>query len=361
MSDSAIYTVIMAGGIGSRFWPQSTPKRPKQFLDILQEGVSMIRSTVQRVQAFCPARNVYVVTSSAYAPLVQEELPELTQDQILGEPCMRNTAPCIAYAVWKISKIHPSATILVLPSDSYIPDTDLFVANMNSGLRYVNENPVIMTLGIKPSAPETGYGYIEAGKPVQTNEAVFAVNAFREKPALDLAREYVEAGNFYWNAGMFMATVPTFKEAFKAYLPDVAATFDAGNELYHTDSEQAFVDQIYPGCANISVDYGIMEKAQNIVVQQASFRWSDLGAWNALHELQDKDNAGNTLFAGKKGNRDVVYENVSNCLVSLPDNYQAVIQGVSDLIIVQADNRLLICKKENEQDIKAYVAKLTNR
>jgi mannose-1-phosphate guanylyltransferase len=349
-----IYTVIMAGGIGSRFWPQSTPARPKQFLDILQMGVTMIQQTAERVKPFCPIEQVYVVTAKAYAPLVLEQLPGISEQQVLCEPCMRNTAPCIAYAVWKIQQLDPDACILVLPSDSYIPDAAVFAESVLFGLEYVKLEPVIMTLGIRPTSPETGYGYIEANRErvLVDGEAIYPVQAFREKPQLEQAREYVSSGNFYWNAGMFMASVSTFEQAFREHLPRLAEQFDRGAGVYHRPEEQDFIDALYPSCENISVDYGIMEKASNMVVLEAPFRWSDLGAWNALHELQPKDADGNTLFEGRPGNRNVVYEEATHCLVSLPEGCEAVIEGVSDLIVVQSENRLLICRKEKEQDIK---------
>jgi mannose-1-phosphate guanylyltransferase len=356
--DMSIYTVIMAGGIGSRFWPQSTPARPKQFLDILQAGATMIQQTVNRVSAFCPVDHLFVVTSKAYIPLVLEQVPGLKEEQVLGEPCMRNTAPCIAYAVWKIRQRDPSGRILVLPSDSYIPDADLFEENMLTGLRYIGEYPAIMTLGIKPSGPETGYGYIEAEKATMNDEKIHQVKSFREKPQAEQAREYVASGNFYWNAGIFMASAATFEQSYRRHLPEMAVQFDKGNDIYYTAEEQNFIDCLYPSCENISVDYGIMEKADNIVVQEAAFSWSDLGAWNALYELQSKDENGNTSFEHAPGGRKVLYEEVHNCLVSVPESTQAVIQGVSDLIIVQSENRLLICRKENEQEIKKYVGRL---
>jgi len=353
------YTVIMAGGIGSRFWPQSTAAKPKQFLDILQMGATMIQQTVERVSAFCPVERIYVVTAKAYLPLVLEQVPGLKEEQVLGEPCMRNTAPCIAYAVWKIRQIDTEGCILVLPSDSFIPDTENFVQNMQLGLDYVATHPVIMTLGIQPSGPETGYGYIEADRSVELEEpTLYPVRSFREKPGLERAQEYLAQGGFYWNAGIFMASVATFKQAFRDHLPQIAQQFEEGADVYYTEKEQAFIDKLYPTCENISVDYGIMEKASNIVVQEASFSWSDLGAWNALHELQTKDSRGNTSFDPASGNRKVVYEEVSDCLISLPESTEAVIQGVSGLIIVQSENRLLICRKENEQEIKQYVSQL---
>lgn len=374
----------MAGGIGSRFWPQSTPAKPKQFLDILNEGVTMIQQTVARAQTFCELQNIVVVTSHAYRQLVAEQLPGLTDNQIMGEPCMRNTAPCIAWAVWKISELEPDARIVVVPSDSYIPDTDIFAGNIVDGLVHVSNSPVIMTLGIQPTGPETGYGYIEAGERIGNPEekalattsgteepttltrdsfpvffdpgideapAIYTVAAFREKPTPDKAREYLAMGNYFWNAGIFMAYARTFKAAFSEHLPELAAQFEKLKPVYNTPDEQALIDEQFPHCTNISMDYGIMEKANNVVVMPASFRWSDVGAWNAVHELQRKDEQGNTLYTESSG-RQVVYADTHNCLVSVHEGMQAVIEGVSDLIVVQSGNRLLVCRKESEQKIK---------
>ena len=385
LHQKSIYTVIMAGGIGSRFWPQSTPSRPKQFLDILNEGVTMIQQTVRRAEAFCDMSNIFVVTSHAYRPLVAEQLPELADNQIMGEPCMRNTAPCIAWAVWKIRQIDADACILVVPSDSFIPDTEAFTRDIISGLHHVSLAPAIMTLGIQPTGPETGYGYIEAGASVAdgattdifaeagtctstsvcdetgilteaTTGTIYSVAAFREKPTADKAREYLTQGNFLWNAGIFMASADTFVDAFRLHLPEMAQQFDSGNAAYNTPAEQAFIDEMFPRCTSISMDYGIMEKATNIRVMAATFRWSDVGAWNAVYELQRKDENGNTFYDGA-GSRKVIYEGVANCLVSVPEGTLAVIEGVSDLIIVQSGNRLLVCTKANEQRIKEFVGK----
>lgn len=380
------YCVIMAGGIGSRFWPQSTPAKPKQFLDILNEGVTMIQQTVARVQQFCELRNIVVVTSQAYRQLVTEQLPGLTDNQIMGEPCMRNTAPCIAWAVWKISELDPDARIVVVPSDSYIPDTNAFANDCIAGLIQVSNSLEIMTLGIQPTSAETGYGYIEAGTLIdiqndsvkQSNSGIdgftsatrdsfpvffdpgideaptiYNVISFREKPTIEKASEYLTSGNYYWNAGIFMASAQTFKAAFNQYLPGIASQFEKLKKVYNTPEEQKLIDEMFPQCTNISIDYGIMEKAGNVVVMPASFRWSDVGAWNAVHELQRKDEKGNTLYA-EGSNRQVVYSDTHNCLVSVPEGTQAVIEGVNDLIIVQSGNRLLVCRKDSEQKIKEF-------
>lgn len=345
----------MAGGVGSRFWPKSTPERPKQFLDILHTGKTMIQQAVERVRAFCPFENIFIVTSKKYVSLVLDQIEGLGNNQVLVEPCMRNTAPCIAYAVWKIKLIDQQARILVLPSDSYIPDTDAFVRDVELGLNYVESEPAIMTLGIKPVSPDTGYGYIESlPDECLHNQSIYPVISFREKPSLDKARKYLSEGSFFWNAGIFMANADTFIAAFKEFLPNIAMQFDAGVGFYNTQEEQAFIDEMYPSCENISIDYGIMEKASNIVVKIASFPWSDVGTWNTVHELQMKDENGNTFIEFNKMGQKVIFEQVTNCLVSIPESSETIIEGVSDLIIVQSENRLLICQMKNVQRIKEF-------
>ncbi|TRX72016.1 mannose-1-phosphate guanylyltransferase [Carboxylicivirga sp. M1479] len=341
------YLVIMAGGIGSRFWPMSTPETPKQFLDILGTGQTMIQQTINRLHGIVPIENVYIVTGKRYKALIKEQLPEIKDEQILMEPCMRNTAPCIAYAVYKINQQNPDANIVVAPSDHLITKEEAFRKVIQDGLDFVSTNDVLLTLGIHPHRPETGYGYIQAGASV--NDVINTVQAFKEKPNLATAENYLSEGNFFWNAGIFLWSSKSILNAFESYLPELAKIFKAGETVYYTNGEQAFVDSQFPQCENISIDYGIMEHANNIYVMPADFGWSDLGTWGSLWEKREKDEAGNTVV----GDAVKTYD-CENNIITIPDGRKVVLQGLKDCIVTEANGVFMVCQKKEEQRIKEF-------
>lgn len=342
----------MAGGIGSRFWPMSTPERPKQFIDVLGCGRSLIQLTADRFKGVCLPQHTWVVTSKRFADLVHEQLPEIPKENILLEPCMRNTAPCIAYVSWKIKSRFPDANMVVSPADHVVMDVEGFRKVIGESLRFTKDRKVILTLGMKPTRPETGYGYIEAMEQQAegSSEGDFLrVASFREKPQLDLAKEYVSRSNFYWNSGIFIWNVNTIEAAFRTYQPTLSAIFDELSPSFYTDEEQDTIDLHFPRCENISVDYAIMEKAKEIFVRPASFGWSDLGTWGSLYEKLPKDNTGNAVV----GNH-VKLVDSNNCIVHTPEEKRVVIHGLDGYIIAERDNTLLICKLSEEQRIKEF-------
>lgn len=357
----------MAGGVGSRFWPMSTEEKPKQFLDVLGIGKTLLQQTVARFKTVAPAENILIVTSSKYKTLVAEQCPELLESNILLEPCMRNTAPCIAYAAYKIKGLNPNANIVVAPSDHLITNEAEFIRIIENGLDFTANNETLLTLGIQPHRPETGYGYIQANSEdllppsggtqggVITERGVCKVAAFKEKPNLETAKEYLASGDFFWNSGIFLWSLKSIIKAFENDLPEVAALFAKGEAVYNTDQEQAFIDEMFPTCMNISIDYGVMEKADNIYVQPADFGWSDLGTWGSLWEKRERCEQGNTVV----GDKVHVFES-SNCIVNMPKGKKVVIQGLDDYIIVEDNETLLICKKEEEQRIKEFRAAVLN-
>ena len=361
------YIVIMAGGVGSRFWPMSTEEKPKQFLDVLGIGKTLLQQTVARFKTVAPAENILIVTSSKYKKLVIAQCPELLESNILLEPCMRNTAPCIAYAAYKIKGLNSDANIVVAPSDHLITNEAEFIRIIENGLEFTANNETLLTLGIQPHRPETGYGYIQASnsiinyelgirnenrKPTTDNsQPITKVIAFKEKPDLDTAKSYLEAGNYFWNSGVFLWSLKSIIKAFENDLPEVAALFAKGESVYNTDKEQAFIDEMFPTCMNISIDYAVMEKADNIYVQPADFGWSDLGTWGSLWEKRERCEQGNTVVGDK-----VHLFEASNCIVHMPKGKKVVIQGLDDYIVVEDNETLLICKKEEEQRIKEFRA-----
>ena len=339
----------MGGGIGSRFWPFSRESRPKQFLDFFGTGSSLLQLTFDRLKKVVPVENIFIVTNEAYSELVQQELPELKQEQILLEPLRRNTAPCIAFAAYRINKINPNANIIVAPSDHLILKEDDFVDTIRRSFEFVANNPVLLTLGIKPSRPETGYGYIQ--KSDEDFGGVTKVKVFTEKPNLELAKVFYESGEFLWNSGIFIWNVKTIMQAFHDYLPDIAGLFDLGEELFNTPEEQDFINEKYPLCPNISIDYGIMEKARNVYVMESDFGWSDLGTWGSLHDISTpKDADANASLNGKA----LFFDSAEN-IVAIPKGKIAVIQGLKDYIVADTEKVLLICKKEDEQRIRQFV------
>lgn len=347
------YCVIMAGGIGSRFWPLSRQKQPKQFLDILGTDKSLIQLTFERFAQIMPRENIYIVTNEDYAELIRKHIPNITDDQVLLEPMRRNTAPCIAYAHNKILTINPNANIVVAPSDHVILMEKAFLDVVSMGLDHVANSDVLLTLGINPSRAETGYGYIQinGGKgKIEINKSIRKVKTFTEKPDYKMAQLFLDSGDFFWNSGLFFWSAKTIDAAFNSYLPDVNALFKKGADFYYTDKEQSFVNSTYTNCKNISIDYGIMEKADNVEVVIADFGWSDLGTWGSLYDMSTKDENRNVA----KDKKVFLYES-SDCLVKIPDNKLSVIQGLDDHIVVDTDDVLLICKKKEEQRIKQFV------
>nr|WP_321453618.1 mannose-1-phosphate guanylyltransferase [uncultured Carboxylicivirga sp.] len=341
------YLIIMAGGIGSRFWPMSTAKTPKQFLDILGTGKSMIQQTVSRFGDLIPMENIFIVTSKNYKSIVQEQLPEISDSQVLLEPCMRNTAPCIAYAAYKIYKRNADANIVVAPSDHLITAESEFRRVVSKGLEFSANKDVLLTLGIHPHRPETGYGYIHAD--VEIDSHINKVISFKEKPDLATAHEYVADGNYFWNAGIFIWSAKSILKAIKQHLPNVDEIFENGISKYDSVEEQSFIDEFFPTCENISVDYGIMERADNIFVMPADFGWSDLGTWGSLWEKRTKDEQGNSVV----GDQVHLFE-CKDTIVTVPDNRPIVIQGLDDFIVTEANGVFMICKKEEEQRIKEF-------
>ena len=347
------YCVIMAGGIGSRFWPLSRTKMPKQFLDILGTGSTLLQQTHERIARVIPKENILIVSNDEYGDIIRKQIPGIKNEQVLLEPLRRNTAPCIAYANYKIREKEPDANIVVAPSDHLILKETEFLEVIQKGLDFVNENDALLTLGIQPSRPETGYGYIQITGDKQSvivNESLRKVKTFTEKPDLKMATVFLESGDFYWNSGIFFWSLKSITNAFEVHLAEVDSLFKEGIGIYNTEKEGDFIEKTYAKCRNISIDYGIMEKANNVHVLCADFGWSDLGTWGSLFDMSKKDANGNSV----QGKSVFLYDS-KDCLINLPDDKLAVIQGLEDYIIVDADNILLICRKEDEQKIKQYV------
>ena len=346
------YCIIMGGGIGSRFWPFSREDRPKQFLDFFGIGRSLIQQTFDRFNQIIPTENIYIATNKNYADLVKEQLPEISDNQILLEPTRRNTAPCIAYSAYRIQSINPKANIVVTPADHLILDEHNFLKNIQKGLNFVSKFPSLLTLGVKPNRPETGYGYIQTMEGGTDN--IQKVKAFTEKPNYELAKVFFESGEFFWNSGIFIWNIQTIVDAFHKYLPDIANRLDQGSTIFNTSNEAEFIKEHYPMFQNISIDYGIMEKAENVYMLMADFGWSDLGTWGSLYDISEKDENQNTVLKCKS----LFVESEDN-LLTLPENKLAVIQGLKDYIIAESDGILLICKKSDEQRIKQFVADIS--
>jgi len=346
------YCVIMAGGIGSRFWPMSKSTMPKQFIDILGTGRTFLQETYDRFMAVCPDENFYVVTSSDYKDLVLKQLPELHESQVLLEPLRRNTAPCLAYACYRILKINPEANLIVAPSDHQIQETEAFLDQIRKGLEFVSHNDALLTLGIPPSRPETGYGYIqvESSKSVGAISNLHKVKTFTEKPDLELAKIFLESGEFFWNSGIFIWSLKSILKAFKTHLSSVSELFEKGLKLYGTADEAPFLNKTYSECQNISIDYGIMEKASNVYVLCSDFGWSDLGTWGSLYDNSNKDSQGNVISGA-----DVMLYGAKNCIVNMPDHKLVVLQGLDGYIVVESEGTLMICRKEDEQQIRQFV------
>ena len=351
MAKTNNHLVIMAGGVGSRFWPMSTAEKPKQFIDVLGVGKTLIQLTVERFGDLVAPENVWVVTNQKYAPIVEEQLPNIPKTNILCEPCRRNTAPCIAYVSWRIKSNDPKANIVVTPSDHIVMDTVEFQRVIKECMRFTNETDAIVTLGMKPNRPETGYGYIQADLSTSSlrNKEIYRVDSFREKPDLKTAQEYIKKNYYFWNAGIFIWNINTIVNAFRIYQPTMAKTFESMQSVYGTEKEQALINERFPECENISVDYAIMEKAEEIFVCPADFGWSDLGTWGSLHEQSKKDLYGNVSIG-----QDINLIESHNCIVHTTQEKKVVIHGLDGYIVAEKDNTLLICKLSEEQRIKQF-------
>lgn len=346
------FCIIMAGGVGSRFWPLSRTSQPKQFIDILGTGETLIQQTFRRFKTVCPKENIYIVTSDIYRDIVKTQIPEIDDTQIICEPSRRNTAPCIAYANYKIQKVNPNANIVVSPSDHIILREDIFTEVINYALDASSKNDWLITLGIKPSRPDTGYGYIQFNdtNTLDTVSKIKKVKTFTEKPALEMAKSFLASGDFLWNAGIFVWSLKSIMSAFELYLPEVDSIFKEGISYYNSNGEEEFIRNAYTVCKNISIDYGVMEKANNVYVLASDFGWSDLGTWGSLYENRAKDNNGNSTVG-----KNVMLYDTKNCIINFPKEKLAVIQGLEDFIVVEDNNILLICKKSEEQQIRQFV------
>ena len=348
------HLVIMAGGIGSRFWPMSTPEKPKQFIDVLGVGRTLIQLTVDRFSEVCDMRNVWVVTSEHYRDLVREQLPQIPESNILLEPCMRNTAPCVAYVAWKIKKQDPDANLVISAADHIVMNVPEFVRVIRRGLVFTEKENRILTLGMLPTRPETGYGYIKVKEEqVAGEDEIRIVEGFKEKPDLQTAEKYLQEGGYYWNAGIFLWNVKTVEWAFRENQPEMAALFDTLDPVFYTDAEQTEINRKFPDCPSISVDYAIMEHARNIYVFPASFGWSDLGTWGSLYEQLPKDPDANAVV-GKQ----VRMVESTDCVVHVSGDKRMVLQGLNGYIVAEQDNVFLICRKADEQRIKEFSSKL---
>ena len=360
------HLIIMAGGVGSRFWPMSTPEKPKQFIDVLGIGKSLIQLTVERFETIIPVENVWVVTSEKYKSIVKEQIPNIPETQILMEPCMRNTAPCIEYVSRKIYAKNPEANLVFSPADHIVLDVNAFREVIKNSLEFTENRDVILTLGMMPTRPETGYGYIKScgsqqstDNSQQTSEThvethgrvsnIHKVEAFKEKPNLETAKSYLAEGGYYWNAGIFIWNAKMVVNTIAALVPELASVFDKIEPYFYTEHEQNYINQYFPTCPNISIDYAVMEKSKDVFVYPADFGWSDLGTWGSLYTHLEQDENNNAVVG-----QNVNMVDCKNCVVHTPSERKVVIQGLDNYIIAESDNTLLICKKEEEQHIKDW-------
>lgn len=348
------YAVLMAGGVGSRFWPISTGEYPKQFHDMLGTGKTLIQKTFERLNKFVPTENILILTNERYNDLVLEQLPKVKQDQVVLEPAMRNTAPCILYAALKIKKMNPDGVMIVAPSDHWIEDEQAFAADVTTCFQKCEREDVLCTLGIKPTFPNTGFGYIEYNK--SDDNQIKKVNQFREKPDYETAKDFLAQGNFLWNGGIFMWSVKTIVGAFEAYQPQQYQLFESGFAHYNTDKEREFIAENYPKAENISIDYAILEHSSSIYVLAATFDWNDLGTWGSLFDKLDKDSDGNAVVNAK-----VLAEDSSGNMIRAAKDKIVVVDGLKDYIIVDKEEVLLIYPKSKEQDIKKVLTKVKDK
>lgn len=352
MQNKNHYVAIMAGGIGSRFWPMSRTAYPKQFLDVLHTGKTLVQWTYDRYAKFIPAENIYIVTSDEYVDIVKEQLPHLPVANILAEPSKKNTAPCIAYVSFKLAQINPEAKFIVAPSDHLILEEDRFQDIALQALDFVDHIKALVTLGIKPTHPNTGYGYIQYEE-LEVTKGMYKVKTFTEKPDLEIAKSFLASGDFLWNAGIFAWKANSILAAFEKYQPEMYELFDQEKMHFNTPEEANAIQRIYPQCTNISIDIAIMEKANNVYVMPSSFGWSDLGTWNSAYENMEKDYLGNAVASDN-----VIVIDATKCMVNAPKDKLVVLQGLDDFIVVDTKDVLLICHKEKEQSIKEYVAEV---
>lgn len=351
MSNIHNYLVIMAGGVGSRFWPMSTEEHPKQFLDILGQGRTLLQATHDRFKRLVTASHVYIVTSAKYRDIVREQLPSVPPENILTEPCRRNTAPAIAYASWRIKKRDANANVVVTAADHYVEDADKFCDAVGECLDFTAESDGIVTIGIRPTNPETGYGYIEADMTCAspTNNNIFRVDSFKEKPDEQTARQYMASPNYFWNAGVFVWRVHTIVNAFRVYQPGTAQLFESIFDALGTEKEAESIAEIFPNCENISIDYAVMEKADDLFVSPVNVKWSDLGTWSSMKQNTKQDIHGNALIGG-----DIQTFDTQNTIVYTSYCHKVVVQGLDGYIVVEKDGILLICKLSEEQRIKLF-------
>ena len=347
-----VYAVIMAGGIGSRFWPESRTAKPKQFLDILNMGKTLIQMTYERMRQLVPDEHIYVITFSEYASLVKEQLPSLSNKQILREPVRRNTAPCITYACSKIYAGDPNATVIITPSDHLISQEEKYYDVLNRCVDYVKDNGLLITLGIKPTKPATGYGYLQYVD-AHSPENFYRVKTFTEKPTPEIAKTFLKSGDFLWNSGMFVWKAKTILQAVKEFLPEIYEAFREGSKFYNQPGEEAFIRDAYSQCTNISIDYGVMEKAGNVFTTPAQFGWSDIGSWEALYDVYEHDYLGNAVA----GENVKIYDSANN-MVMVPGHKLVVLQGLRDYCVIDTGDVLLICQKSHEQEIKQITVDL---
>jgi mannose-1-phosphate guanylyltransferase len=346
------YAVIMAGGVGSRFWPMSKTAHPKQFMDVLGTGKTLIQLTFDRFAKILPTKNIYIVTNEIYRNLVLEQLPDIAENQVLCEPSRRNTAPCIAYANYKIKQQNENAVLVVAPSDHIILKEEEFVKDVKTAMKAASENEWLITMGIRPSRPDTGYGYIqlEGNSVYAEDNRLHKVKTFTEKPNLEIAKSFLASGDFLWNSGIFIWSLKTIMAAFDKHLKEVDSLFAKGIGKYNTPEEETFIRETYAVCKNISIDYGVMEKSDNVYVLSVDFGWSDLGTWGSLYTICDKDDHQNAVV----GNQVMLYD-TQNCIVHMPEDKLVVLQGLDDYIVVEQDGILLVCRKEDEQKIRQFV------
>lgn len=349
MTKNHNYCVIMSGGIGSRFWPFSRKNLPKQFLDFFGTGRSLLQQTYDRFVKLIPKEHIIIVTNEIYTDLILEQLPELNRDQILLEPCRRNTAPCIAWASYHIQAMDPEANIVVAPSDHLILKEDEFLDALHRSLTFVQHSQTLVTLGIHPSRPETGYGYIQIDD--EKKEDFFKVKTFTEKPVLELAKVFVESGEFYWNSGLFIWNVKTIIKAFQEFLPVISRHMTMEGEVYGTKEEQNYINKYFPACPNISIDFGVMEKADNVFVHLGDFGWSDLGTWSSLHELHEKDEQQNVIIQENT----LLYDCKDSIVANNMEEKLVVVKGLENYLIADTKDVLLICPKDDEKAIRQYV------
>ena len=344
------YAVIMAGGVGTRFWPKSKKSLPKQFIDILNTGETLIQSTFKRLSNCVRAENIYVVTNNNYAQLCIDQL-KIKKENIFLEPIMRNTAPCIAYSSFKIKQKNPEANILVCPSDHIVHDNNLFSEIIAESLKISSNSEIIITLGINPTRPDTGYGYIQYEQnETPEHSKIKKVKTFTEKPSQSLALQFIDSGDFLWNSGMFIFNVNTIINSFKIHLNEIYEIFNDASDIYWTTKEVKYIERFFPACKNISIDYGILEKSDNVYVYPSNFGWSDLGTWGSIYAISEKDENQNIV----KGEKVIAYD-CTNSIFNISDDKLLIAHGLDNYIVIESNNNILICKKEDEQKVKNFV------